>query len=214
MHATFFATKRAFHGILRMTRGPLACFGLTPARFDMLYVLYTPTHHWCLQSAMRRLLGVSAPTVSKMLRSLQELGLVKRERYLLDGRERIVELTPAGLRRVQAAHDELVASGAAQLALDCALAFPKQHDRRACGSATRIVDRFLERIRLQFRDTAFLSYTRLPECLLADEPAAKRLGIPVKYRLFWDGPGPEWRDLLSPRRYEPDDPDDPDEPDD
>jgi DNA-binding MarR family transcriptional regulator len=119
---------------------------------------------------MRRLLGVTAPTVSKMLRSLQKLGLVKRERYSLDGRERVVELTQAGLRRMQAAHDELVASGAAQLALDCALAFPKQHDPRACGSAMRIVDWFLERIRLQFRDSASLSYKRLPECLLAYEP--------------------------------------------
>jgi DNA-binding MarR family transcriptional regulator len=210
MHATFFATKRAFHGILRMTRRPLACFGLTPARFDMLYVMYARMDHRCLQSAIRRALGVTAATVSKMLRSLQALGLVKRQRWSLDGRERMVELTQPGLRLMQAAHDELVASGAAELALDCALAYPKQHVRSACGRATRILDRFLERMRIQFRDSAFLSYKRVPECLLADPPTASLMGIPIKYRFFWDGPRPAWHDLLSIRLNEPDEPDEPD----
>jgi DNA-binding MarR family transcriptional regulator len=186
MHATFFGTKRAFHGILRMTRRPLACFGLTPARFDMLYVLYALMDHRASQSAIRRVLGVTAPTVSRMLRSLQALGLVQRERCSIDGRERVVELTDAGLRSMQAAHDGLVASGAAQLALDCALAFPRQHDDRACRRATRTLDWFLDRIRLQFRDSAFLSYKRVPECLLMGAPGAWLRHIPIKYRFLGD----------------------------
>src|SRR5581483_6609271 len=96
VHDTFFATKRAFHGILRITRRPLAALGLTPARFDMLYVLYAGMGQWALQSTIRRLLGVTAPTVSRMLRSLEQLGFVKRMRCEVDKRDRVVELTELG----------------------------------------------------------------------------------------------------------------------
>jgi DNA-binding MarR family transcriptional regulator len=186
MHDTFFGIKRAFHGILRIARGPLATLGLTPARFDMLYVLYESMDHWALQSAIRRVLGVTAPTVSRMLRSLEQLGLVKRTSFELDKRDRVVELTDAGLRRMQNAHDALVASGAAQLAIDCALAFPRQHDRGHCGRVMRILDRLLGRMRLQFRDTATLAYKKLPVWLLMGAPRARRLRIPIMYNVFWD----------------------------
>ena len=39
MNQIFFASKRAFHSILRVTRRPLRSLGLTAARFDVLYVL-------------------------------------------------------------------------------------------------------------------------------------------------------------------------------
>jgi DNA-binding MarR family transcriptional regulator len=186
VHTTFFSVKRAFHGILRMARRPLAQFGLTPARLDMLYVLYLDSRHQCWQSALRDILGVTAPTVSRMLASLQKLGLVKRERDEMDRRQLWVELTDAGLHRMQKVHDELVASGAGQLALDCALAAPKQHDPRATGTAMRIFDRFLERLRLQFRDTGRLSYRNPPAWLFVEAPEARArdLRIPIKYKLL------------------------------
>jgi DNA-binding MarR family transcriptional regulator len=182
VHTTFFSVKRAFQGILRITRRPLAHFGLTPARFDMLYVLYQAGRQGCWQSALRDVLGVTAPTVSRMLASLEKLGLVKREPAGMDRRQRVVELTESGLRRMQKAHDEFVASGAGQLALDCALAFPKQHDRRATGTAMRILDRFLERMRFQFGDIANLSYRKPPGWLLAGAQEARLLRIPIKYQ--------------------------------
>jgi DNA-binding MarR family transcriptional regulator len=185
VHDTFFATKRAFHAILRTIRRPLAAQGLTPARFDMLYVLYSRMDHWALQSAIRRVLGVTAPTVSRMLRSLEQLGLVKRVRFEFDKRDRVVELTDSGLRRMQSAHDALVASGAAQLAVDCALTAPKEpgHRRRE-----RLLDRLLGRIRLQFGDAAMLSYRKEPQWLLMGAPGADELGIPVQYRVCWSLP--------------------------
>src|SRR5258708_1176683 len=48
------------------------------------------------QSTLRWLLGVSAPTVSKMLKSLEQRGLVERDRDARDGRCLIVRLTQLG----------------------------------------------------------------------------------------------------------------------
>ena len=55
------------------------------------------------QRELRKALGVSGPTVSRMLGSLEELGLVEREVSDLDRRERYVMLTNAGraLRRAR-----------------------------------------------------------------------------------------------------------------
>jgi DNA-binding MarR family transcriptional regulator len=171
LHATFFSMKRAFHGILRILRRPLASYGLTAARFDLLYVLYEKLSHRALQSEIRSALGVTAPTVSRMLASLEKLGLVTRERCDLDRRTWVVQLTGEGIDRVGAAYRELVADGATELALECALAFPRQHDRRLFGSARRTLERFLDGIRYQFHDTAWSLYRRRPDCLLAMAPA-------------------------------------------
>jgi DNA-binding MarR family transcriptional regulator len=184
VHTTFFSVKRAFHGVLRIARRPLAHFGLTPARFDMLYVLYRDSLHRCWQSTLRDALGVTAPTACRMLASLQKLGLVTRERDRADRRQRVVRLTDSGLRRMQKVHDELVASGAAQLAVDCALAFPKQHDRRAANTAMRIFERFLVRMRFQFGDIATLSYRDPPGWHYAGARDARFRRIPMKYKLF------------------------------
>ncbi len=77
MHTVFFGLKRAFHGTLRVTRGALATFGLTAARFDMLYIVAKEGSS-LTQRRLQRALGVAAATVSRMLRSLEKLGLVER----------------------------------------------------------------------------------------------------------------------------------------
>jgi DNA-binding MarR family transcriptional regulator len=152
-------------------RRPLASFGLTPARFDMLYVLYERLGHRCLQSEIRGALGVSAPTVSRMIASLEALGLVTRERCDLDRRTWVVALTYEGQDRMADAYRSIVAGGAAQLALDCALAFPRQHDRRSTNSAMRVLDRLLRALRDQFGDTAWLPYKKMPDSILILAPA-------------------------------------------
>ena len=77
VHNIFFGLKRAHHGTLRITRKLLAAFGLTAARFDLLYAV-KKERRGILQSALRKVLGVSRATVSRMLASLEELGLVRR----------------------------------------------------------------------------------------------------------------------------------------
>src|SRR5262249_2269739 len=122
MNAVIFGTKRAFHSMLRVTRPAVQSYGLTAARFDMLIaILRAPSDEGIRQSTLRRVLGVCAATVSRMLKSLERLLLVKRVRDARDGRQRLASLTAAGLSRIRMANAALVKSGAVQLAIDSAL---------------------------------------------------------------------------------------------
>ncbi len=79
MNALFFSARRADLAILAYSRRLLAPHGLTPARFDMLYILWSSTELGCCsQQDFKALLGVSGPTISRMLKSLAELGLIIR----------------------------------------------------------------------------------------------------------------------------------------
>ncbi len=152
MHALLFRLKRAFHRSLAHVRPLIAEFGLTPARFDMMKVIQDGSSgHFVRQSSIRRALGVSAPTVSRMLKSLETLGLVVRMAYC-DKRERLVALTDEGRRRFDAAVLELLLSGAMDLSFAGALTstddWPhrEEHARQALAR--------LDSIREGFRDRA------------------------------------------------------------
>ena len=141
MNPVFFGLKRAFHGTLRIGRRTFQALGLTAARFDLLYALTdeghpreTVTH----QSELRRMLGVSRPAVSRMLRSLEELGFVRRKRSEADRRQFEVHLTILGRLRIRLAFRRLVRSGWSLVAPECALG--------------------LDDIRIAFRDFATLVY--------------------------------------------------------
>lgn len=101
MHAVFFGIKRAHLEVVhRVSRRILKGCGLTAARFDLMRVV-------CLRPGARQvsiawLLGVSAATVSRMLRSLEEIGLVERESDQRDARCRVVRPTAAGRSAVAA----------------------------------------------------------------------------------------------------------------
>jgi DNA-binding MarR family transcriptional regulator len=101
MHALFFGTKRAFHATLRILRKPMKTFGLTPARFDLLYLMSDV--NYANQSELRKYLGVTTPTVSRMVTALQALGFVHAERSPYDRRQRLVRITKLGLERIRAA---------------------------------------------------------------------------------------------------------------
>jgi MarR family transcriptional regulator for hemolysin len=101
-HAIFFGLRRAWHGFLRITRRALATIGLTSARFDLLYVLQRGDGR-VTQRGLRRTLGVNRTTISRMLGSLEALGLVTREKSYGDRRTREVRLTEEGRRRIRVA---------------------------------------------------------------------------------------------------------------
>jgi DNA-binding MarR family transcriptional regulator len=166
MHAIFFGLKRAHHGALRITRKALAAMGLTAARFDLLYAV-KKVRRGMIQSALRKVLGVSRATVSRMLASLEELGLVRRTPYEGDRRQKLVELTGKGWWRISRAHRHFTRSGWAQLAIDSALS-GKYHDDRwcneaACAAATASLEVMLGEIRQEFRDFATLDYPSGPD---------------------------------------------------
>jgi DNA-binding MarR family transcriptional regulator len=157
MNATFFGLKRAFHGTLRVTRRGLARLGLTAARFDLLYVVLTGGTAM-LQRDLREALGVSAPTVSRMLASLEELGLLRREPLEGDRRHRSITLTKEGRRCIQRAIRHFVRSGYAQLALESALCPFAWWNSGACEQATRACDDMLLRFREAYGDGATTDY--------------------------------------------------------
>jgi DNA-binding MarR family transcriptional regulator len=91
--------KRAHLRAVAAARSRMAPLGLTPARFDLLYVV----HRACRplrQREITRALGVTAVTVSRMLVRLEQLGLVTRAAESVDRRAKAVRLTPEGARRV------------------------------------------------------------------------------------------------------------------
>jgi len=164
MHAILFGLKRAWHGSLRTTRHALAAFGLTAARFDLLYAAHARGPLYPItQRQLRHTLGVNRTTVSRMLGSLEALGLVARERDFGDRRTRVVHLTDRGRSTIRRAIARLMRTGAAQLAVDCAAAGGSWHSPSACLDESDVLEAFLRRIRGAFRDFATLHYPWHPD---------------------------------------------------
>ena len=161
MHKVFFGLKRAHHSVLRVTRAALARMGLTAARFDMLYAV-RERRNGVDQRNLQRRLGVGRSTVSRMLASLEGLGLVKRSVAAHDRRRRLVKLTTKGRWRISFAYRSLSLSGWAQLALDSAFGTEwgsgSWCDEGACIMATASIDARLNQIRRAFLDRATLHY--------------------------------------------------------
>jgi DNA-binding MarR family transcriptional regulator len=179
MHAIFFGLKRAHHGTLRITRSVLARMGLTAARFDLLYALKVRHKDGALQSALRRTLGVCRATVSRMLASLEEIGLVTRKVHPFDRRQRLVTLTTLGRWRIAFAHRHITRTGWAQLAVDSALGAEgsKYHwyDQDECIAATSLLEGMLNRLRRAFFDRARLDYPWNPALLDDVDPLDEAL---------------------------------------
>lgn len=162
MHAIFFGTKRAFHGVLRITRRLLQRLGLTAARFDMLYAIQRSYGHSLRQSDLRRRLGVTAPTVSRMVTSLEDLGFLRRTREDEDARQRLVVLTALGLKCIRRAIRVTIKSGYAELAVATAVT-EDWFDWSSTFHATSELESALRRVRECFRDTATLYYPWHPD---------------------------------------------------
>jgi DNA-binding MarR family transcriptional regulator len=168
MNSHFFGTKRAFHGILRITRRPLWSFGLTAARYDMLYAICgcipKPGSVGCttFQRDLPRKLGVHKSVVSRMLRSLEEIGLIARSRIpYADQRLRVVALTKAGRERMHAAAQCLVRAGKRLLCM--AICFGRNRDPDERFRHMSVYESYLNVIRQHFGDTAWLPYRWHPD---------------------------------------------------
>jgi len=120
MDRVFFVVKRAHLATLRFSRKVLAPFGLTPARFDVLYAL-TESEIERTQSGLRRALDVARATISEMLTTLERLGLVARTRGL-DRRTWEVTLTAKGQSALDAAVAHTMDDGLVPLTVDGILA--------------------------------------------------------------------------------------------
>jgi DNA-binding MarR family transcriptional regulator len=165
MNEIFFAAKRVFHSSMRVTRTSLqgVAPGLTAARFDMMYALtFLNRDHKrerCMvrQSRLWRILGVAAPVVSRMLRSLEGLGWVTRRRPLRgDQRQLEVTLTDEGLACIRTAY-KLLFRVAARIVYH-AICWGKHRDPSARLIHMDTLEGYLRSLRAYCRDTARLYY--------------------------------------------------------
>jgi DNA-binding MarR family transcriptional regulator len=161
MNEMFFSAKRAFHGTLRICRKPLRSLGLTAARYDMMYVLMgrngddpRPTFS---QRGVRLQLGVCRSVVSRMLRSLEELGWVTRQVAPRDKRQRWVTLTEAGLRVIRAAVQALARASMRLVYMAICLG-GNERDPNEQFIHMAAVESYLHAIRGHYGDTARLYY--------------------------------------------------------
>ena len=160
MHQIVFSTKRTFHGFLRGTRKLLASFGLTAARFDLLYVVQDG-QRWhsgprsARQSDIVRKLGVTRSVVSRMVRSLEALGLVTRE-VAGDARTRTVTLTEKGTRVVRAALHVVLRTVDRLVTNSLCHGYHLRRDRRLVAMAT--LEDALWTFRRDFGDRATLYF--------------------------------------------------------
>jgi DNA-binding MarR family transcriptional regulator len=160
LNAIFFASKRAFHGVLRVTRRPLGSFGLTAARFDLMFALLRREGERgggsTRQSDLRRTLGVTASVVSRMLQSLEALGWVQRSRPVDDRRQREVTLTESGRGRIRTAYKTLVR--ATQRVVHEAICFGAHRNPNARFRHMMTLEGYLDAVRDYCGDIASLYY--------------------------------------------------------
>ena len=121
MDAIFFGVKRGYYATLRYSWKQLARFGITPARFDVLRVIYD-REDGVAQDYLRGMMCVARSTMSRMMLALVRLGWVKRKREPYDGRTYWCELTPKGESLVCDVMQSIVNSRIVADAVDGALA--------------------------------------------------------------------------------------------
>jgi DNA-binding MarR family transcriptional regulator len=166
MHAAFFGLKRAYWGSLRVTRKRIFAHGLTAARFDLLYALREFPCPPVAQSSIRKRLGVTAPVVSRMLKSLRELGLVTRQRRLTDRREWLISLTARGRFAIRRAIAHFIGSGLVArlvergLCPDMAPGIPRENDAFV---AMHDLENLLDNLRRGFHARGTLYYPWHPD---------------------------------------------------
>jgi DNA-binding MarR family transcriptional regulator len=136
--------------VLHQTRLLLKGRGLTPARFDMMRIIELFRQHGVAQQRLQDSLCVSAPTVSRMLKSLEELGYVVRERMEHDARLVRVSITELGLERVHAARNALIETRVAHRMMLCGL----DSDHVVAWQHSKTLRGFLTRMRKVYCDQA------------------------------------------------------------
>jgi DNA-binding MarR family transcriptional regulator len=160
MQKHLFALKRGYQSTLRFCRFVFDGTGLTVARYDMLFAI--KREKGCIsQKQLREILGVTRATVSKMLGSLEELGLVRREVNSMDRRRKDVWLTEEGAARLEATYRKIVKPGWVLFALAWVLGTRQNGNLlppRFCDGELMELDRHLWRIRRGFCDTGSLNY--------------------------------------------------------
>jgi DNA-binding MarR family transcriptional regulator len=129
------------------------------------------------QSDLRRELGVTAATVSKMVRALEKLGLVGRIRAVSTDRRQVhLTLTEMAKKLLRAIQRRVIGPGYLWLAIYSALSFDHTCDGQDVGALKSHLDRF----RREWGDRAKLYF---PWCDRTLSPKKPRKLHPRYFRL-------------------------------
>jgi DNA-binding MarR family transcriptional regulator len=111
MHGVFWGTHRAALCAIKVAKRMTTQFGLTPSRFHMLAAIQSENADWFPQRGLRALLGVTAQTISRMIRSLVQRGFLVQRVVAADRRRRELAFTRAGKARFSNAFSVIVEAG-------------------------------------------------------------------------------------------------------
>ena len=128
-------------------------------RFDMMYALEGErgSIHSVRQSDLRRVLGVTAGVVSRMVRALEELGLVTRQRRLReDRRQWWVTLTERGRTVIRTARRMLL-RGLRRFVFEV-ICFGRHKDWWVRVQSMDQLEGYLDQLRMHLGDRASLDY--------------------------------------------------------
>jgi DNA-binding MarR family transcriptional regulator len=210
MHAVSFALKRAH---LRAVAYGLEVVedvrGMTPARFDLLYLLRRrviadadvvvrdPLAPARSQSGLCKDLGLHRSTVARMLKRLSELGWIKKTRCRTDRRTFDVALTRVGLRKIARAMRRVFRMRVMRCTYENILcrARPKTHVVAAIDATLSILRKiayaFGDRSRVWYHHGGKVAPTDLPWDLVRAREVHRillRAGVPA-----WPPPPPSRR---------------------
>jgi DNA-binding MarR family transcriptional regulator len=130
MDDIFFQAKRSHLATNRWVLMKLKEFGVTPARFDLMRMIYVRNFRWA-QSELRFALGVARATISVMVRALVKLGWITREVNPFDRRTLDCVLTYEGRRVVASVMSALVWPKVIAKIVDAALGGVIEEERTA-----------------------------------------------------------------------------------
>ena len=145
MDDVFFQMKRSHLAVNRWALLKLREFGVTPARFDLMRMIYFRNYRWA-QSELRSALGVARATISVMVRALVKLGWITREVNQFDRRTRDCVLTYEGRKIVASVMSALVWPKVIAKIVDVALGGKVEEERKSVEwLARRLVLEFAPR---------------------------------------------------------------------
>jgi DNA-binding MarR family transcriptional regulator len=173
MHAVTFATKRAHLGGVAFGKKVVKkVHGMTPARFDLMYVIRTAygrcvtagRAYFLRQDTLRKRLGLHPSTVSKMIKRLIEIGWLEKERRPVeDARTNIIQLTRKGLKAIKRAMRIVGGPRPHELREDThffhfEFLFGKMHPRRWATAAVAEFFEYVDAVARSFGDESNVEY--------------------------------------------------------
>ena len=183
MHQLNFVVKRVHHRLLAFARPFAKFFGITPARYDLLRRVRLGG---VFQAELSLNLGVTRATVSRMLISLEKLGLIVRT-HLVDERGRPhrrmnwVELTDEG-RRIMSAVDDSIVYPWFQTAFEQFFMRGRGVKRLAAERAVQKLFTTMNGLSKVLWDTAFLGFYKPNPSLVFTRVHWRSLGDTSRYR--------------------------------